>query len=139
MEKKRVVKVWEYGKGWKTVEQQENSSHIHELTPGVYELPTGEIYVVKPNRAHTRLYAKKLVEAPSERLTETGEHVKFDFVYERGAIYKIRPEDKMKIERAKELMIRYGRCIVCGRRLKVAKSVERGIGPVCIKYFARGK
>ena len=104
-------------------------------SPGVYKMPAGEIYVVKPNRTKTRVYAKRLVEAPSERLTEEGETVKFDFVYEKGAIWDIREEYRMGIEEAKKLMIRYGRCIVCGRRLKVAKSVERGIGPVCIKYF----
>jgi hypothetical protein len=77
------------------------------------------------------------VVSTSERLTEEGERVKFDFVYERGAIYNIKPEDKMSFNRAKELMIKYGRCIVCGHRLKVAVSVERGIGPVCIKSFTQ--
>lgn len=105
------------------------------LKPGVYELPTGEIYIVKPNREHTRVYAKRLVETPSERLTEAGEYVDFDFVYEPGAIFRLRPEDQMSVDRAKQLMIRYGKCIVCGARLKVAQSVERGIGPVCVKYF----
>jgi hypothetical protein len=38
--------------------------------------------------------------------------------------------------RAIEFTTRYGKCIVCGRHLKAAKSVEAGIGPVCIKYFA---
>jgi len=114
------------------------SSNAPEVqTPGVFELPTGEIYVVKPNRAKTRLYAKRLVETSSDRVTVPGEHVQFDFEYERGAIYRIREEDRMSIERAKYFMVRYGKCIVCGRRLKVAKSVERGIGPVCIKYFRR--
>jgi hypothetical protein len=103
-------------------------------SPGVYELATGEVYVVKFNKERFRLYAKKLVES-SERLTETGKVVDFDFVYEPGAIYRLRPEDQMGLERAKELLIRYGRCIVCGRTLKVAKSVERGLGPVCVKYF----
>lgn len=125
---RKVIKTWEYGKGWRTVEQ------VPTLKSGVYELPTGEIYVVKPNREHTRLYAKKLVEAPTKRLTETGEHVDFGFVYEPGAIYKLLPEHQMSLEQAKKLMIKYGKCIVCGRHLKVAQSVEQGMGPVCIKY-----
>lgn len=114
---------------------------ISEIGIGVYELPTGEIYVVKPNTAGDRKYAKRLLESPSDRVTETGVKVKFDFVYERGAIYRLRPEYKMSIARGKELMIKYGRCIVCGRHLRVAESVERGIGPVCIKSFKdwRGK
>jgi len=103
-------------------------------TPGVFE-KAGEIFIVKPNRAKTRLYALKLVETSSDRLTEQGKRVSFDFEYARGAIFDLSEEDRMDIERAKELMIRYGKCIVCGRRLKVAESVERGMGPVCRKYF----
>lgn len=106
-----------------------------EAKPGVYELPTGEIYVVKPNRTKTRLYAKRLVTTSSDRLNANGDHVKVDFEYEQGAIYKIRPEHRMSLERAQELTIKFSHCIVCGRKLKVAQSVERGIGPVCITYF----
>lgn len=115
--------------------QNELQDEIAEgLEPGVYEVDN-EIFVVKPNREGTQLYAKKLVEASSDRLTEKDQRVKFDFVYDKGAIYRIKPEHRMDIKRAKVLIIRYGRCIVCGRRLKVAESVERGIGPVCIKAF----
>lgn len=109
------------------------------VEPGVYELPTGEIYIVKLNREKSRVYAKRLVEAPSERMTVPGKVVDFDFEYEPGGIHKIHPEHLMDLDRAKNLMIRYGRCIVCGRRLKVAESVERGVGPVCIKYFGGGR
>jgi hypothetical protein len=108
-----------------------------ELEPGVYELPTKEIYLVKPNQEMTHVYALRLVETPSDRITESGATVKFEFQYERGAIYRILPEHRMSLERGKELMIRYGRCIVCGHNLKVKKSVERGIGPVCIKAFGQ--
>lgn len=136
MSESKIIKTWTFEKGW--TQTTVASNPIESLTIGVYEIPTtGEIYVVKPNQEKTRLYAKKLVEAPSERVTETGKHVDFDFVYEKGAIYKLRPEFKMTLERGKELMIRYGRCIVCGRTLKKAESVERGIGPVCIKFFQR--
>jgi hypothetical protein len=41
----------------------------------------------------------------------------------------------MSLEKAKQLNIKYGRCIICGLKLKAAKSVEAGMGPVCIKYF----
>lgn len=105
-----------------------------DLTPGVYDVD-GHVYVVKFNKEHTRLYAKHIVESP-ERLNANGDLVDIDFVYEAGAIFKIKPEHKMALEDAKVLTIRYGRCIVCGRRLKAGKSVEQGIGPVCIKSFA---
>lgn len=102
--------------------------------PGVYETKDG-IWIVKPNQAKTRCYAKRLVDINGERLTEVGEHVQFDFVYDPGAIYNLKAEDKMGLERGKQLTVRYGRCICCGRRLKAATSVERGIGPVCVTYF----
>lgn len=104
------------------------------LTPGVYDVD-GHVYVVKANREKTRLYAKRLVEIAGERLTESDELVKIDFVYDPGAIFNIKPEQKMDFERAKALTIRYGRCINCGRHLTAGKSVERGIGPVCRKSF----
>jgi hypothetical protein len=108
------------------------------IEPGVYELEDGTIYVVKPTKDKQRLYAKRLIEIGSTRLNAEDEVVQIDFEYERGAISKIRPDHKMPFERAKALTIRYGRCIVCGRRLKVAESVERGIGPKCAKNFRVG-
>jgi hypothetical protein len=108
-------------------------SEVAVTEPGVYER-AGQVYVVQFNRQKTRLYAKRLVES-APRLTETGTHVDFDFEYAKGAIYSLRPEDLMPLERAKELIVRYGRCIRCGARLQAATSVERGIGPVCIRYF----
>jgi hypothetical protein len=101
---------------------------------GVYELD-GTIIVVKPNREKTRCYAKKVVESPP-RMTEVGEVVDFELEYALGLIRDLREEHRMPKARAIEFTTRYGRCIVCGRHLKAAKSVEAGIGPVCIKYFA---
>src|SRR5438132_2374593 len=104
------------------------------VAPGVYERD-GQVYVVKMNREKTRSYAKRLVQIGGERLVESGAHRKFDFEYDKGAIYRLTEGDRMPLDRAKDLMVRYGRCINCGRFLKAAVSVERGIGPVCIKAF----
>jgi hypothetical protein len=106
-----------------------------KLTPGVYNVD-GQVYVVKPNRTKTGLYAKRLVEIAGERLNANDDLVNIEFVYAPGVIFDIKPEQKMPLEQAKVLTIRYGRCIVCNRRLKAGKSVEQGIGPVCIKSFA---
>lgn len=105
------------------------------LTPGVYDV-NGQVFVVKPNQKKTGLYAKRLVEIAGERLNANDDLVNIEFVYAPGVIFDIKPEQKMPLEDAKVLTIRYGRCIVCGRRLKAGKSVEQGIGPVCIKSFA---
>jgi hypothetical protein len=102
--------------------------------PGVYE-KDGVIYVVKWNKEKTRLYAKQIRELNSTRITEAGTVVEIEFDYAPGAVYKLTPGDKMPLDKAKEYTIRYGRCIVCGRDLKKAESVERGIGPICIKSF----
>lgn len=104
------------------------------IDPGVYEL-NGVAYIVKPNRAKTRLYAKRIVEIGGTRKTEAGSFVAVEFEYVPGVIYKLRAEDRMTGARAKELTIRYGRCICCGRSLKSGESVEQGIGPVCVKSF----
>lgn len=107
-----------------------------KLTAGVYEV-NGEIFNIKWNKAKTNLYAQRLVELPNvDRLTESGDVVHIEFEYAPGVVHRVRPHHKMPLERARELTIRYGRCLACGRRLKNAESVERGIGPVCRKAFA---
>ncbi len=118
------------------VEAPRPAREVAVTEPGVYK-HDGQVFVVKANRQKTRLYAKRLVEIGGERLAESGDTVHIDFVYEPGAIFALRPEDQMTVEDAKPLMVRYGRCIACGAFLKDRTSVERGIGPVCIKKFRR--
>lgn len=105
-----------------------------QLTPGVYRT-NGTVYVVKPNRDKTRMYAKQLVEIGGQRLTANGWVVNIDFRYAPGAIRSIRPAHRMPLREAEQLTVQYGRCIACGRALKDAQSVRQGIGPVCRKYF----
>ncbi len=42
----------------------------------------------------------------------------------------------MKLDDAREVITRYGRCLYCKHSLKAAESVERMVGPVCAKRFA---
>lgn len=118
----------------KDAPRDQTATSDEALTPGVYER-NGEVYVVKPNRAKTSLYAKRMIEIGGRRLTEAGTVENLEFEYAPGAIRQLRPADRMPLERARELTVRYGRCLNCGRRLKDATSVERGIGPVCLKAF----
>jgi len=106
------------------------------LPIGVYRR-NGEIFVVKYNQAKTNKYVKRLVEltGSARRLNDEDEHVPIDFVYAPGALATLRPEDQMSLEEAKPFIIRYGRCLFCGLFLKAATSVERGVGPVCIKRY----
>jgi bacterioferritin-associated ferredoxin len=60
-------------------------------------------------------------------------------VYEPGLVEQVAREGrKMTLEEAKAFIVLYGRCARCGRALKAAESVERGIGPICYKWFAEG-
>src|SRR5687768_7223256 len=106
------------------------------LPIGVYRR-NGEVFVVKFNQRKTNKYVKKLVEltGSARRLNAEDEHVPIEFEYAPGVLAQLRPEDQLSLEEAKPLIIRYGRCLFCGLRLKAAKSVERSVGPVCIKRY----
>lgn len=103
---------------------------------GVYVLPDGRIVKVQANREKTRVYTKLFVQISGERLTEDETHVHGEYRYEPGLLPEVEATGrKMTLEEAKAFMLRYGFCARCGRRLKAAESVERGIGPVCMRYF----
>lgn len=107
------------------------------VEPGIYR-HDGKIFKVQLTRDKQRSYAKELVDLrPTEgdRLNVEDVRVRFKWEYASGAIFRLSPEDRMTEEDAKEFGLRTGICACCGRRLKVAQSVEQGIGPVCIKWF----
>jgi hypothetical protein len=103
------------------------------VTMGVFK-KDGRIYVVKPNKDKTRVYAKEIVESPA-RMTESGAVVDFEAVYRPGVIFSLTEADRMDLADAKDFLTKFSKCIVCGRHLKAAKSVAGAIGPVCAKYF----
>ena len=104
------------------------------VTMGVFK-KDGRIYVVKPNKEKTRVYAKEIVESPA-RMTENGAVVDFEAVYRPGVIFSLTEADRWDLADAKDFLTKFSKCIVCGRHLKAAKSVAGAIGPVCSKYFA---
>lgn len=104
------------------------------VTMGVFK-KDGRIYVVKPNRERTRVYAKEIVESPA-RMTENGLVADFTTVYRSGVVFQLTEADRWELADAKDFLTRFAKCIVCGRHLKAAKSVAGSIGPVCAKYFA---
>jgi len=106
------------------------------VTMGVFR-KDGHIYVVKPNKEKTRVYAKEVVESPA-RITENGQEVDFETVYAPGVVFKLTEDDRWDLADAKDFLTKFSRCIVCSRHLKAAKSVEQSIGPVCAKYFKNG-
>ena len=92
---------------------------------GMYRTADGTIYKVQVAvNGSGRLYAKRLVPP-----AEFGGRARF--VYEAGAVNRLRPEDKMTLEEARKFGALYGTCCVCGRTLTDETSISHGIGPVC--------
>lgn len=57
------------------------------------------------------------------------------FVFQKGLIKTITADMRMTKEQAIEYGVNFGICCRCGKVLTKDKSVEKGIGPVCIKKF----
>lgn len=103
---------------------------------GVYVMADGTIVQAKPNQAKTNVYTKRWVEIRGQRLVDaTEERVHGEWEYAPEFKRQLDSARRMTLDEAKEFILRYGQCVRCGRRLKAAESVERGIGPVCINYF----
>lgn len=103
---------------------------------GVYVLEDGTIVKAQPNKTKTNVYTSRWVEITGERLVDaTEEHVHGEWVYAPELKARLDEARKMTLDEAKDFILRYGRCVRCSRRLKAADSVERGIGPVCVRYF----
>lgn len=106
---------------------------------GVYVFADGTIVQAKPNQSKTNVYTKRWVEINGQRLVDaTEERVHGEWEYAPELKRQIDSARKMTLKEAKEFILRYGQCVRCARRLKAAESVERGIGPVCVKYFLVG-
>lgn len=104
---------------------------------GVYVLPDGAVVKVQANKEKTRTYAKRWTPSRQDRLMEAGQHEHGEYVFEAGLVDVVaRTGRKMTLEEAKAHSIRYAQCVRCGRKLTDGKSVEQGMGPVCVRYFA---
>lgn len=103
-----------------------------ELTDGMYQLPTGEIFKAQ-YAAHGsgRLYAKALVVTEYEATEDYPAETVVRFEYSPGAIRRLTLADKMSKEAAQEFGRLYGVCCVCAAVLTDETSIAEGIGPVC--------
>jgi hypothetical protein len=100
--------------------------------PGYYVDANHDVYVVVPNKAGTRTYAKKLVFT-----TDVDGDRRAHWDYVPGAIYGLEGLKVLTVEEAARLGHLHGFCVICAKALTDPKSVEQGIGPVCIKRLAR--
>lgn len=99
------------------------TKRVGDLSEGMYRTADATIYRVQRSRESGRLYAKRM----EWSLTED----KPRFEYDAGAIYRLTSDDRMSVEDARAWGVETGVCCVCGAFLTDAKSVARGIGPVC--------
>ncbi len=60
---------------------------------------------------------------------------KAKFIFAPGAIKILTANMRMTKDEAKKYGVQFGICCRCGKVLEKDKSVEAGIGPVCIKKF----
>jgi hypothetical protein len=102
-----------------------------QKTAGYYLDAKGDAFVVVPNKAKTRTYAKKLTFIGNVEGDQMPR-----WIYTPGAVYDLASLVKLTLDEAARLSHLCGRCIFCGRALEDPKSVNRGIGPVCIKKLA---
>ena len=91
--------------------------------PQGYYLVNGEVFAVVVGKESGKLYAKKLLLAGG----------KGSWVYAPGAVYNLKPEQKLTLAQAQEMGHMFGVCMICGRTLTDQKSVSAGIGPICAK------
>lgn len=97
--------------------ESRRSVEIGEITEGMYKVGDAIYKVQRAVNGSGHLYAKRLHGGT--------------FVYEVGAMARLRPEFKMTLEDAKKWGALYGTCCVCGRVLTDERSIAAGIGPVC--------
>ena len=118
------------------VEQAPEPKRIAVEDQGVYVMPDGTVVKVQANRSKTRTYAKRWVEIGGTRITEAGTFVNGEYEFVPGLVEQVAEQGrKMGAAEAEAFIIRYGRCVRCGRALKDADSVAAAMGPVCRGYF----
>jgi hypothetical protein len=97
------------------------------------------VYVVVDNKAGTRRYAKKLVisEVFDNFTMQHGGRKTARWDYVKGGIYTLGGLAPLSVEEAGRLGHQHGVCVVCTKQLTTPASVQRGIGPVCIKRLSK--
>ena len=106
---------------------------------GMYKLGDDIYKVQVAVHGSGNLYAKKLVITAPPSYDGDGKvatPAKVEFDYERGAISKLRAENKMTLDEAKAFGALYGTCCRCGATLTREESIEAGIGPICAGKFS---
>lgn len=112
------------------------SVSVTTLEEGFYVL-NGEVLKVTPNKAGTRMYAKRWEDCLGNALVldEQNKGTTGSWNYAPGMVRELTPDMKMSLEDAKFFTGIWKQCVRCGAKLTATQSVEQGIGPICITYF----
>jgi len=96
---------------------------LKKITPGFYRRE-GKTYQVRPSKRGTNMYALRVTYKDGKPSGMS---------YERGAIYELRPLDRMSQEEftsfANEFGNATGKCVICQRKITV--QAHTGICPGC--------
>jgi hypothetical protein len=128
---------WLQAQPWKPRENERQDGQPAGL--GVYQRD-GRIFVVReftPDGESRKVrFAREIVtlrDAQGDRLDNDGQHVRYEEIKAPRMQWELKDEELVPMEELSRLGVQFGHCIVCGTKLEVADSVERGIGPVCAK------
>jgi hypothetical protein len=108
---------------------------------GVYKRvdKSGErIYVVRQFKPqgeseHVR-YAREIVElrdSQGDRVNAHGEAVRIEEIKAPKMQWSLRADEAMPMADVLALSLQWSNCLICGKSIRVKKSIDRGIGPVC--------
>ncbi len=126
--------------GSSRIEEREQARRdLPTLVDGMYRNPkTGEIFKVYHTVHGANVQVAKRLTVLAEPYTKTTRgrevEVKAEFVYiGKAGLRELTPAMKMTLEQAKKFSAVYGVCIRCAATLTREESIERAMGPVCIK------
>lgn len=81
-------------------------------------------------RRGERIY-RVVVKAGGSGRPYAEEYVRGAYVYAKGMVFQLRPEERMTLEDARAWGREHVRCVRCATILTKPSSKEAGIGPVC--------
>lgn len=112
----------------KTSSSKSKATGLAIQSDGMYRTPDGTVFRVQvAKQGSGNLYAKRLIVTFDEAKKKFVGH----FQYASGAVYSLKPDDKMTLAEAKSYGQLYNLCCVCGADLTDETSIAEGIGPVC--------
>lgn len=91
-------------------------------------------FLVQKARSSGRLYAKKLIVVYNGIRNSDGSwhtEPRFDWEYDKGAIYQINADWRITKEEAKAFGDYWHHCIKCHTRLTRQSSIDQGMGDTC--------